>query len=109
MCGIVAIFRHPGVEVPDGTLSAMTDMVAHRGPDGWGTDYLSLQPDAAWRVFLGHRRLSILEVSEAGRQPMVYRDHLWLTDNGGAMAEEIEVQIGSYLLHKRTCPAIFEN
>lgn len=82
MCGIVAIVRLPGVEVPDGTLAAMTDMVAHRGPDGSGAEYLSLEPDAAWRVALGHRRLSIIDLSEAGRQPMVYRDRLWLTYNG---------------------------
>jgi asparagine synthase (glutamine-hydrolysing) len=81
MCGIVAIVRLGGTPVPEETLGNMTDLVAHRGPDGSGTEYLSLEP-GPWRVALGHRRLSILDLSEAGRQPMVYRDRLWLTYNG---------------------------
>jgi hypothetical protein len=82
MCGIVALFRTPATNVPDGTLEAMTTAVAHRGPDGWGTEFLSLEQDAPWGVALGHRRLSILDLSPAGRQPMVYRDRLWMTYNG---------------------------
>ena len=35
-----------------------------------------------WKVALGHRRLSILDLSDAGRQPMCYRGRLWLTFNG---------------------------
>ena len=54
------------------------------------SEVFRLEPDAAWRVALGHRRLSILDLSEAGGQPMVYRDRLWPTYNGAAMAEEIE-------------------
>jgi asparagine synthase (glutamine-hydrolysing) len=81
MCGIVAIARLPGIDVPDRTLSAMTELVAHRGPDGAGSDYLSLEP-GPWRVALGHRRLSIIDLSAAGRQPMQYRERLWLTYNG---------------------------
>lgn len=82
MCGIVGLFRAPGVDVPEGTLRAMTDLVAHRGPDGSGIEYLSLKPGEPWRVGLGHRRLSILDLSEAGHQPMSYRDRLWITYNG---------------------------
>ena len=81
MCGIVAIVRLSGTPVPEETLGNMTDLVAHRGPDGSGTEYLSLEP-GPWRVALGHRRLSIIDLSDAGRQPMVYRDRLWLTYNG---------------------------
>jgi asparagine synthase (glutamine-hydrolysing) len=56
------------------------DVVAHRGPDGSG-----------WRVFdsiagpvaLGHRRLSIIDLSDAGRQPMAYADErYWIIYNG---------------------------
>jgi asparagine synthase (glutamine-hydrolysing) len=82
MCGIVAIVRSAGEEVPDGTLAAMTDIVAHRGPDDRGIEHLSLEPGAPWRVGLGFRRLSIIDLSEAGHQPMVYRDRLWLIFNG---------------------------
>lgn len=48
------------------TLAAMTDAVRHRGPDDAGH---WLDPDAG--IALGHRRLSILDLSPAGHQPMV--------------------------------------
>ena len=58
----------------------------HRGAPWTGrlghAQYLQLEKDAAWRVALGHRRLSIIDLSEAGRQPMVYRDRFWITYNG---------------------------
>ncbi len=60
----------------------MTELVAHRGPDGSGTEHLALGGGEPWGVALGHRRLSIIDLSEAGRQPMVYRDRLWITYNG---------------------------
>lgn len=69
----------------------MLELVAHRGPDGSGTVFLSLDEDhpvserrgdGSARVALGHRRLSILDLSVAGRQPMPFGDHLWITFNG---------------------------
>ena len=70
----------------------MIDAVAHRGPDGSGTTFLSLVADGmkeissptpdGWTVALGHRRLSIIDLSDAGRQPMSYRGRLWITFNG---------------------------
>jgi asparagine synthase (glutamine-hydrolysing) len=82
MCGIVALMRTPAFTVPEGTLEAMTEAVIHRGPDGSGTEYLSIDHGVSWQVGLGHRRLSILDLSLAGRQPMAYRERLWLTFNG---------------------------
>jgi asparagine synthase (glutamine-hydrolysing) len=56
----------------------MTTVQAHRGPDDSGTVVL-----ADGRVALGHRRLSIIDLSPAGHQPMAtpQRD-LWITFNG---------------------------
>lgn len=91
MCGIAALFRFNRREVSSDAIRRMTRAVAHRGPDGEGialfgpTDrgLAEIDPQSAdWRVALGHRRLSILDLSEAGRQPMVYREHLWLVYNG---------------------------
>ncbi|MEX2113425.1 MAG: asparagine synthase (glutamine-hydrolyzing) [Pirellulales bacterium] len=82
MCGIVGLFRSPGITLPEGTLRAMTDAVAHRGPDGSGIQTFALEANAPWRVGLGHRRLSIIDLSDAGLQPMSYRDHLWMVFNG---------------------------
>ncbi|HEV3416305.1 MAG TPA: asparagine synthase (glutamine-hydrolyzing), partial [Pirellulales bacterium] len=71
---------------------AMTQAVEHRGPDGSGIGYFVVSSvgfseckshDADnWQVALGHRRLAILDLSDAGRQPMSYRGRLWITFNG---------------------------
>lgn len=55
-------------------IKEMTDVMSHRGPDGEGFF-------CAENVSLGHRRLSILDLSEKGRQPMQYKN-LQLTFNG---------------------------
>src|SRR4051794_16438922 len=74
MCGIVGIVhkdRSHGVEQP--LLDAMTDVLAHRGPDGRGTK--------TWgNLGFGHRRLSIID-REGAAQPM-RRDLTWITYNG---------------------------
>src|SRR5438046_1808886 len=80
MCGIVAIFAHddsaPGVEETE--LTAIRDYMSARGPDGFGSWF-----DSAHRVGLGHRRLSILDLSDAGAQPMVWPEkQLTITFNG---------------------------
>lgn len=87
MCGVAALFalndRFAAQEIVP-----MTRLVAHRGPDGegfvaaGGTSFVELPlDDGRCRFALGHRRLSILDLSEAGRQPM-QRGSLWLTYNG---------------------------
>lgn len=63
MCGIVGVVGGPGADA----LAPMLRAVAHRGPDGEGTH-------VAGAVALGHRRLAILDLSDAGRQPMVTPD-----------------------------------
>src|SRR6267142_1559366 len=56
----------------------MRDTMTHRGPDDAG---IYISPDG--RVGLGHRRLSIVDLSPAGRQPMSNEDGtVWITFNG---------------------------
>jgi asparagine synthase (glutamine-hydrolysing) len=75
MCGIAGAYRWPdGGALTD----RLTDAVAHRGPDAAGR-YEHRAGDA--EVHLGHRRLSIVDLSPTGAQPMV-RDGLALTYNG---------------------------
>ena len=76
MCGIAGIIRTEG-EVHQIELSQMTDVLKHRGPDGEGQ---WISPDR--KVGLGHRRLSILDLSLAGSQPMMYKNRWWITYNG---------------------------
>jgi len=80
MCGIAAIFAYspdaPGVE--RGELIAIRDRMTARGPDGAG-EWIS--PDG--RIGLAHRRLSIIDLSEAGAQPMWNHERtLCVTFNG---------------------------
>lgn len=64
MCGLVGLFDRTGLRDFDRDLVVrMNDRIAHRGPDGWG---VHLEPGVA----LGHRRLAILDLSDAGFQPM---------------------------------------
>ncbi len=91
MCGIAAIVKTETSGCPTEVLERMTDEVAHRGPDDsgsvlfrrCGTAWLATgDSDSAWQVGLGHRRLSILDISSAGHQPMTYGAHLWIIYNG---------------------------
>lgn len=59
-------------------IEAMTDAIAHRGPDDCG-----IFVDAERAIALGHRRLSIIDLSRAAHQPMSYRDNrYWIVFNG---------------------------
>jgi asparagine synthase (glutamine-hydrolysing) len=80
MCGFAGIFSYsPNPDrITPALLKAMGDSIAHRGPDDEGF-YIS--PDG--RVGLAFRRLSIIDLSPAGHQPMSTADErLWLVFNG---------------------------
>jgi asparagine synthase (glutamine-hydrolysing) len=79
MCGIVGVFNYGSVPRDDRSIvCAMRYVMTHRGPDADGV-YRSDDR----RVTLGHRRLSIVDLSEAGRQPMANEDgSIWITFNG---------------------------
>jgi len=81
MCGIAGAFIRSGDVFPDATrfdVARMTSRLAHRGPDGDGIWHA---PDAA--VCFGHRRLSIIDLSDNGRQPMLSADkRVAVTYNG---------------------------
>ena len=76
MCGIVGQLNFDNSPVSPVVLKKMTDVIAHRGPDGEGH----------WieeGVGFGHRRLSIIDLSPAGHQPMISSDNRYvLTYNG---------------------------
>jgi asparagine synthase (glutamine-hydrolysing) len=68
MCGLVGFLQPSAVEREQQGhrhLRAMADAIVHRGPDGDG-----FWADASAGIFLGHRRLAILDLSPAGMQPM---------------------------------------
>jgi len=75
MCGMCGVLSRGGPARRE-HIAAMTAVLAHRGPDGDG-----LHTDGP--VALGHRRLSIIDLSDAAREPMTNEDGtLWLVFNG---------------------------
>src|SRR6266853_6135435 len=74
MCGISGTIGLADRKV----IAAMTEAIAHRGPDDTGT-FVSAEANIA----LGHTRLSIIDLSPAAHQPMSYRDErFWIVFNG---------------------------
>lgn len=67
MCGICGFIERRSIATGDGeALDRMLARIAHRGPDGEGR---SVETRGDWKVALGHRRLSIIDL-ETGAQPM---------------------------------------
>ena len=80
MCGIVGslVFDGNFFEITAPYITTMRDTMIHRGPDGAGVWISSDR-----RVGLGHRRLSIIDLSDAAAQPMSNEDDtLWISFNG---------------------------
>ena len=77
MCGIAAIVSCGGSWDGQKIIHNMTAIISHRGPDSSGDVSL-----CDGRVVLGHRRLSILDLSELGKQPMSYGSKYCITYNG---------------------------
>ncbi|MDB5258753.1 MAG: hypothetical protein JWM14_3448 [Chitinophagaceae bacterium] len=129
MCGITAVINKN--HISSRFLVQANAIVAHRGPDDegfllWSKDnghqrfsgsdtdkksisYYGLQPFSVetdqWKIGFGHRRLSILDLSPAGHQPMLEQDSLTLTYNGEIfnyleIKEEL-LQLG-YVFHTTT-------
>ncbi len=99
MCGIAGIFNRNREPVSPVLLRRMTDSIAHRGPDGEGfyTDDF---------VGLGHRRLSIIDLSPAGHQPMITPNGRYaITYNGEVYnfnALRLELEAKGYQFRSRT-------
>jgi len=80
MCGIVGalVFDKASFRITEPYISRMRDVMTHRGPDGAG---VWIATDG--RVGLGHRRLSIIDLSDAATQPMCNEDGtVWVSFNG---------------------------
>ena len=76
MCGIAGYINLKGEPASSATIRKMMDAIAHRGPDGEGQ----------WiegPVAIGHRRLAIIDLSSAGRQPMLSDDKRYILSYNG--------------------------
>ena len=67
MCGINGIFNYSQVGIGDekSLIDLMNNSIRHRGPDDSGISSIE-----GGKIFFGHRRLSIIDLSSAGHQPM---------------------------------------
>ena len=77
MCGIAGIICADTSFINKDVLTKMTDALAHRGPDGQG-----LWINNRGNIGLGHRRLSIIDLTDAGAQPMHYLKRYTIVYNG---------------------------
>lgn len=89
MCGITGILRFDGIPVDYDDLDAMLGDMDHRGRDSWGIVTGSKYKEKSHQmsnyaeVGMGHRRLSIIDLSNAAIQPMSYnQEKLWISYNG---------------------------
>ena len=86
MCGIAGQLNLDNSPVSPVVLKKMTDIIAHRGPDGEGH----------WiegNIGLGHRRLSIIDLSVAGQQPMFTTDQRFVLTYNGEIYNFMELKI----------------
>ena len=86
MCGIAGIVHLDGAPISPVILKAMTDAIAHRGPDGEGQ----------WiegNIGLGHRRLAIIDLSAAGHQPMITADNRYVLSYNGEIYNFRELRV----------------
>ena len=77
MCGIAGALSVDQKNLSRSSLLAMTESIAHRGPDGSG---IWINNDGT--VGLGHRRLSIIDLTNAGHQPIHYLNRYTIVFNG---------------------------
>lgn len=85
MCGIAGYFRRDANPVDEGIVRRMTDQLVHRGPDDSGV----------WverNIGLGHRRLSIRDLSSAGRQPMLDPTGRVVVSYNGEIYNDLELR-----------------
>src|SRR5690242_7559883 len=85
MCGIAGVIATDGAAGRDlrAGVTSMTDALRHRGPDGQGV--IVEQAGAPATVAFGHTRLSILDLSDRGAQPM------WRADRSAAVTFNGEI------------------
>jgi asparagine synthase (glutamine-hydrolysing) len=75
MCGIAGIINKDNRKISNEEIKNINDLIKHRGPDDEGYYFSN-------NFAFGHRRLSILDLSSDGHQPMSYVDKYTITYNG---------------------------
>lgn len=83
MCGLIAYLKTSNRPLDPRLIEVMTHAMEHRGPDDFGMCFVGNEGPILWRhangvahfkekgVVMGHRRLSVFDLTEVGRQPFV--------------------------------------
>lgn len=88
MCGICGfIHKH---KISDESLKKMSDTIAYRGPNDEGIYIEDCNQD--WQLGLAHKRLSILDLSEAGHQPMLNKNGTIIVCYNGEIYNFLEIK-----------------
>ena len=88
MCGFVGfVDKHASLMQAEEALVLMSDTLVHRGPDDSGTWF-----DLSSGIGFGHRRLSILDLSSAGHQPMMSHDKRFVIAFNGEIYNHLELR-----------------
>jgi asparagine synthase (glutamine-hydrolysing) len=89
VCGLTGFLQPRGfsADVAQATAEAMSRKIAHRGPDDWG-----VWTDAVFGIALSHRRLSVLDLSAAGHQPMVSGSGRFVIAFNGEIYNHLELR-----------------
>ncbi|RYG53083.1 MAG: asparagine synthase (glutamine-hydrolyzing) [Chitinophagaceae bacterium] len=121
MCGIAGIVSENRSLIQPALLKAMTSTLAHRGPDGEGY-WINENTEVA----LGHRRLAIIDLSNASAQPITYLGRYTITFNGEifnyreirnelkkqgysfSSRGDAEVILAAYDCYKEKCLSLFD-
>jgi asparagine synthase (glutamine-hydrolysing) len=89
MCGFVVELRRPGADGGTRAFAEALDLLVHRGPDDVG----EFGERADWgSIQMAHRRLSILDLSPAGRQPMQTEDGRFVVVYNGEIYNYLELK-----------------
>jgi asparagine synthase (glutamine-hydrolysing) len=75
MCGISGIISKKGKSIEPTLIKQLNESISHRGPDSSG--YFAYK-----NIAFGHQRLSIIDLSDDGKQPMSYQNNYVITYNG---------------------------
>ena len=106
MCGIAGVVGDLAATAPEATLRAMSAALAHRGPDDEGTWVRS-----APAVGLAHRRLAVLDLSDAGHQPMASPSGRYVVSWNGELYNHSELrqelEAGGSRFRSRTDTEVF--
>ena len=99
MCGISGIINKHVSTVRKSEIKTMNDLIAHRGPDDEGFYFEK-------KFAFGHRRLSILDLSSDGHQPMSYLNDKYIITYNGEIYNYLEIKkkliTEGYIFHSHT-------